>query len=117
LDGRVDLEAVPNDPRIGEEPRPIGVAVGGHSIHVEAVECATEILSLLEDRQPREARLVDLEDQPLEELVVAADRESVLAVVIRPVVRVAFRGLAIAHWLAAGGRYTWSESGTRGRPI
>src|SRR6185295_16350022 len=52
---------------------------------------------LLQDRQPGEARLVDLEHQPTEERRVVTEGEAVLAIVIRAVERMAGGDPAVAQ--------------------
>ena len=97
LDRRVDLQPVADDARVTEQPSPLAPAVGRDARHVEAVVGVDEGGTLLEDGQPGEPGLIDLEHEPFEELPVVADREAVLAVVIRAVDRMPGRGGAVAH--------------------
>ena len=93
LDDGGDLGAVADDARVRKEPPPVGRAVGCDGLEIEGLEGASKGLALLQDRQPRKPRLVDLERQPLEERGVPADREAVLLLVVGPVPGMAGRGL------------------------
>jgi hypothetical protein len=95
LDGGVDLQAVADDAGVGQQPRTLGLAVRRDHVDVEAVPRAPEVLPLLQDREPGQAGLVDLENETLEEAVVVAQRETVLVVVVRPVERVPGRDPAV----------------------
>jgi hypothetical protein len=82
LDHGVDLQPVSDDPGVGEKATALPRAIGRDGLGREAVEGASEGLLLLQDREPGEAGLVDLEREPLEKPVVPADREAVFAVVV-----------------------------------
>lgn len=64
----VDLEAVPDNAGVREEAAALLRTVARDDVRVEAVERAAERVALAEDGRPREARLVDLEREALEEL-------------------------------------------------
>jgi hypothetical protein len=64
--GGFDLEPVADDPRIGEQAVGLGRAEGGHAIDREIRERCAKGCTFPEDRRPGEARLIDLEHQPLE---------------------------------------------------
>ena len=49
---------------------------------VEAAECLPERLALIEDHEPGQPGLIDLQDQALEQHLVVGDGEAVLGVVI-----------------------------------
>jgi len=66
LDHRVDLQAVPDDAGVSEETRAFALPVSRHPVHVEPIERSAEILALLENREPRKSRLIDLERETLE---------------------------------------------------
>jgi len=102
LDGRIDLEAIADDARIGEQPAPLAPSVARHALDREVVERRAERLALLQDREPREPRLVDLEHEAFEQRVVGAQREPVFAVVVGAVPGVSGSDAAVAH--AGGGR-------------
>jgi hypothetical protein len=87
-DGRVDLEAIPHDPRVGEESLAVGRTVVGHPLHGEAVVGLEEVIPLLEDGQPGKARLVDLQHESAEEAIIVSDGKPVFQVVVGPVERV-----------------------------
>ncbi len=55
-----------------------------------------EVLLLLQDREPGQPRLIDLQHEPFEQRVVVADREPVLGVVIRTV-EWQVGGVAVTH--------------------
>src|SRR3990172_9135586 len=82
LDDGVDLEAVPHDAGVSQQPRALALSVGGYSIHIEAVEGGPEVVALLENCQPREPGLMDLQCKALEEGIVPPQGKAVFAVVI-----------------------------------
>jgi hypothetical protein len=94
-DRGVHLEPVSYDAGIAQEPAPIARAVSGDDARVEPLIRPPKGLALLEDGEPGQAGLVDLQDQPLEQLGVAPQREAVLAVVIGPVPFVAGSDVAV----------------------
>ena len=108
-DSRVHLQAVPNDAGIGEEARAVRIAIGRHYLRVEAAIRLLKRRPLLEDGEPGEARLVDLQHQPLEELGIALQRETVLPLMVGSMPFMAWshitvclghrRLLAIGYWL------------------
>lgn len=81
-DGRVDLEPVADDARIGQQAGAIRLRVIRYRFEVEVVIGAAEVIRFLEDGDPRQPRLVDLENKALEEQVVVVERKTVLGVVI-----------------------------------
>jgi hypothetical protein len=85
LDGGVHLEPVPDDAGIAQQPGAIPLTIPRHAIDVEAVVGFREPRALLEDREPREPGLVDLEHQSFEQRRVVPNGKTVLAVVIRAV--------------------------------
>src|SRR5205807_2980254 len=97
LDGGVDLQPVADDPFIGQQALAFGAGEARHAVDLEPEESAPEGLALLEDREPGEPRLVDLQDEPLEEGVVVRDGKAVLLIVIRPVEGMAWRDVAVTH--------------------
>src|SRR6185436_6515366 len=95
FDGGVDFEAVADDAGVLQQARAAAGVIAGDALDGEVVEGFAEGGAFAEDRQPRQARLVDLEDEALEQAVVIAHGESVLGVVIRPVVRMPRRDVAV----------------------
>ena len=103
LDGRLDLQPVADDARIGEQPALLLRAIGRHLVDVEAVEGDLKGLPLLQDGEPGEAGLIDLEDEALEEHIVIARRKAVLALVVGSMEGMAGGDVAIGrHGLNAG---------------
>ena len=94
-DHRLDFQPVAHDAGIGEEPRDIGRVERGHKVDVEAAEGGAERLALFEDSQPRQAGLIDLQHEPLEQYCLVLGREPVFAVVIGTVQRMRGGGEAI----------------------
>ncbi len=94
-DGRVDLEPVAHDARIGQQPPPVARAVGRDHVGIEPVVGPAERFALLEDGEPGEAGLVDLQHQPLEQRRVVVERKAVLVIVVGPVPLVARRDVAV----------------------
>ena len=90
---------MPDDPRVSQQPVDIGGIVAGDLRGIEAVEGASEVVALAQDRQPRQARLEALEAQLLEQPPIVVDRMAPLVVVVRAIQRVAGRppaaGLAV----------------------
>ena len=64
-DRRLDLAAVADDRRVGEQPLDVALAEPGDRIRVEAGERGAEALALAQDRQPGQARLEALEAEAL----------------------------------------------------
>ena len=85
-DRRVDLRPVAHDPRVGHQPRDVGLAERRDAPRLEAGEGGTERLALAQDRQPRQARLEALEHEALVDGVLVANRPAPLAVVVGEVV-------------------------------
>ena len=81
-DGRVDLGAVPDDPGVGHQARPVGRVEGGHHARIEPAERGPEGRALAQDRRPRQARLERLEREPFEQLDVVVARPAPLVVVV-----------------------------------
>src|SRR6185369_6223722 len=50
-----------------------------------------------EDRQPGQPGLIDLEHEPLEQLVIVTKRKAIFAIVIRPVKWMAGGNVAVGH--------------------
>src|SRR5205807_3884988 len=108
LDGRFDLQPVTNDAGVAQQ------AIGLHprdAVDVEVAKCFPERVALFQNGQPRQAGLIDLQHQPLEQRVVVLDRKSVLAIVIRAVKGMAGRDVAVAHAsMVSGGAATQNSS-------
>src|SRR4051812_14577554 len=100
LDRGGDFQPIADDPFVFQQ------RLGTHSRdarHFEVLERAAKRLALLQDRQPRQSRLIDLEDESLEERVIVVNGEAVLAVVIRAVKRMSRRNVAVAHGVVPAG--------------
>jgi len=97
LDGGIDLEAIADDADVAQQPCALAAAVGGDPVGVEAVVGGAEGVALLQDGQPRESCLVDLEHQALEERRVVVQGEAVLAIVVGAVEGVAGRDAAVGQ--------------------
>src|SRR3954470_10438372 len=88
-DRRLDLRAVADDARVGEQAGHVVVAEARHGGRLEARERGAEPLALAQDRDPREARLERLERHALEQPTLVGDRPAPLLVVVALVERVA----------------------------
>ena len=97
LDGGLDLQPVADDAGVRHQLRLARFGESRDALDVEASERLAERVALLQDGEPRQARLVDLQDEPLEQPVVVIDREPVLVVVIGPVKRMPRCNVAVAH--------------------
>src|SRR5579885_2722510 len=82
LDRRIDLEPVADDAGVAQQPLHIARAEFRHRIDVELAVGAPERRALVEDREPREARLVDFQNQALEQHAVVPRGKAVLGVVV-----------------------------------
>ena len=82
VDGGLALEAVADDAGVGPETLRVARAVARHRFDVEAAVGLPEGLALLEDGEPAQSRLVDFQDQPLEERRLVGERHAVFGVVI-----------------------------------
>src|ERR1700757_1780827 len=105
---RFDFEPVADDPRIGEQAIGIGGPESGDTVDVEIRKGGAKSHPFLEDRQPGQARLIDLENKPLEKKPLRAGREAVLAIMVEAVHRMAGRNSAIcgAQFTARGSSAT-----------
>ena len=81
-DGGLDLRAVADDPRIGEQALDVRSRKAGDCLRVEARERAAISLPLAQDRHPREPRLRSFERQVLEQMTIVVRRYAPLLVVI-----------------------------------
>src|SRR5207237_9523979 len=97
LDCGVDFQPVANDRRVAEQTLPLPIAVACDALDCEVVVRRAEAVAFAQDRLPRQAGLIDLEHEPLEQTIVVVHRKAVLLVVIRRVNGVAFCKLAVAH--------------------
>lgn len=78
----IDLAAVADDPGVFEQTLPVGFAVGCDLGDMEIIEGGTERSAFLEDCQPGEASLVDLESQAFEERIIVSHGKPVLMIVV-----------------------------------
>ena len=99
-DGSIDLESVADNACIRHQAGAVFVAVLRDRLQAEAVVGLLEIIGLLENGDPRQARLVDFEDETLEEQVVIRQRKSVLGIVVYLVEGIFRVGVAV---VAVGG--------------
>lgn len=81
-DGGIDLQTVADDARILEQARAVFGGIFCDLRNFESAVGFAEVIRFFQDRDPRQPRLVDLEDQPLEEFVVAFQGESILSIVV-----------------------------------
>ena len=93
---RFDFEPIADDPRIAEQAVGIGRPEASDTVDVEIGKGGAKRRAFLEDCQPGQSRLVDLENEPLEQHALLAGREAVLAIVVEAVHRMAGRYSAIS---------------------
>ena len=86
LKSRIHLQPIPDHPWTVQETSTVRIGVRCNTIDIEAVAGTAKRCTFLEDRQPREARLIDLQHQALEELIASAQREIVFSIVVGAVV-------------------------------
>lgn len=79
---RIDLQPVADDSRVGKQAGAGGFVVLCHLADVESAVGFVEVIRFFEDGDPRQPRLVDFQNQPLEEFVIAFDGEPVQGVVV-----------------------------------
>ena len=101
VDGGFDLQTISNDSRVAHEACAVGVGVVGYDPNVEVVVGAPETLPLFQNRQPGQACLVDLEEEPLEKTIVIGNRKTVFLIVVR-----AMEGVIPGHDTVAT-QYRW----------
>ena len=87
-DRRLDLAAMADDRRVGEQPLDVVLVELGDALDREAGERLPKALALAEDRQPREPGLESLQREELEERVVAPLLATPLLVVVGAIERV-----------------------------
>src|SRR5436190_19657990 len=87
-DRRVDLQAVPHDPRITEQALALSLVESRDLLRVEGGKGLPIALALAEDRRPREPGLGALEDEHLEEVPVVVGRGAPFLIVVSEVQRV-----------------------------
>ena len=76
---------MPDDPGVGEQTVDVVLVERRDRDRIETGERRSEVLTLAEDRQPRQARLEPFEAELLEQPVVVGDAETPLGVVVRDV--------------------------------
>src|SRR5215210_1895611 len=81
-DGGIDLQSVSDDAAVIQEAGTVGVTVRGDDLGYEAMIGPLKRFPLLEDSEPGEAGLIDLEHQTLEKRGVVLEREAILPLVI-----------------------------------
>jgi hypothetical protein len=81
-DRRLDLAAVTDDARIGQEPLDVLLAETSDTLRIEICERPPEVPALAQDRQPRETGLEALEAEPLVDAALVDDRPAPLLVVV-----------------------------------
>ena len=106
--GSIDLQPVADDAHILKEARAVLRFIARDFYDLETIIRFSEILRFLEDGDPRQARLVDLEDEALEKFVVVLQGKAVLCVVILFIEGVFGVGIAI---VAVGGHRSISITG------
>src|SRR4051812_20790230 len=62
LDRRIHFQPIPNDPRISQQPGTVRLTIGSHDLEIEAAIRSPKRISLLENGEPRETRLIDFQD-------------------------------------------------------
>ena len=95
LNRRVHFQAVADDSRVRKEASAILLAKFCHFRNVESAIGFTEVICPLQNQNPRQPRLIDLENQSFEEQVVVIERESVLGIVVNPVIRIFGMGITV----------------------
>jgi len=83
--GGIDLQPIADDARVGQQSPSVSCAIRRDDFGIEPSVSAPECIALLEDGEPGETRLIDFQNEPLEQGGVLLEREAVLPIVIRPV--------------------------------
>src|SRR5690606_29883985 len=86
VDRRLDLAAMTHDADIGQQPGDVAFVEARHRAVVEAGEGGPEVLALLQDGSPAQARLEAFETDLLEQAPVVADGEAPFGVVVAEIV-------------------------------
>ena len=84
-DGRLDLESIPDDPRICEQAVLFPLAVFRNQGGVAFLKCFSIVIAFLEDRYPTQACLRSLKDQKFEQQPVVMDRDTPFRVMVSDV--------------------------------
>src|SRR5215213_1111509 len=86
---------------------PVTLAIARDHLGIEPAVRPSKRIALLEDGEPGEPGLVDLEHQPLEQRRVVAERDAVFVVMIGPVPEVAGSDIAVGdghgYWCQSAG--------------
>ncbi len=94
-DGRIDLQLVADNARVRQQTGAVLLRILRDLFNVKAMIGFMKMIGLLEDRDPRQTSLVDLEHKPLEEQVVIFERKSILGIVISRVEGIFGVGVAV----------------------
>ena len=97
VDDRRDFQPVAHDAGIGKQTRDIRIAETSYPIDFVTSKGGAKGGSLLQHRQPGQSRLVDLEDQPLEQHRLVLGRETVFGLVVRAVPGMSRREVAVGR--------------------
>ncbi len=109
--GSFDLQPVPDNAAVVEQPLAIGVAVRRDYLGSKAAEGLPEGFPFPENGDPGQPRLIDLQHQALEQGGIVLKREAVLPIVIGPVPLMARGRIAISlsHGDVCFGLYACSD--------
>src|SRR5688572_24336059 len=81
--------------RLTQQPLAVSGAVSRYQLGVEAAVCPPERLPFLENGEPGEPGLIDLEYEPLEQRSVVLQWETILSLMIGPMPLVSRRDVAV----------------------
>src|SRR5205814_5163042 len=82
LDCRRNLQSVPHDPGVAEQPFHIARAVARDLFRAKSVERLAIVFPFLENRCPAQSGLCALEDQKLKQLSIVMNRHAPLLIVV-----------------------------------
>ncbi len=76
-----------HDPLVSQQPLDICIVIKSHAVEIEPVKGCTKILSLAQDRQPRQAGLETFKADFLKQTLITRYRNAPLIIVIGDVIR------------------------------
>ena len=82
FDRGVHFQPIANDARVSQKPGSVFLAIGCDFCDGEAVIGRPKTFPFFENRQPGQSGLIDLEDEALEQFVVALQGKSILGIVV-----------------------------------
>ena len=97
LNGGYDLQSIPHDPFVAQQPLHIARAVAGDLLWAKSIECFPIVFPFLQNGGPTQSRLRAFEDEKLKEQPIIVHRHAPFLIVITDV-RFARSPRTAWHW-------------------